>query len=77
MAWETGDLIGNLARVEDIPTDQFIEWPLASRRPLNRIQPTDPATLRVRTNPAVRARPKTRDLTSQTSRNVHHAVGLQ
>jgi hypothetical protein len=24
--WETGDLIGNLARVEDMPTDQFIEW---------------------------------------------------
>jgi hypothetical protein len=25
-SWETGDLIGNLAKVQDIPTDQFIEW---------------------------------------------------
>ena len=25
-SWETADLIGNLAKVEDIPTDKFIEW---------------------------------------------------
>jgi hypothetical protein len=25
-SWETGDLIKNLAKVADIPTDQFIEW---------------------------------------------------
>jgi hypothetical protein len=25
-SWETGDLLRNLAKVKDIPTDQFIEW---------------------------------------------------
>jgi hypothetical protein len=25
-SWETGDLLRNLAKVQDTPTDQFIEW---------------------------------------------------
>jgi hypothetical protein len=25
-SWETGDLRRNLAKVQDIPTDQFLEW---------------------------------------------------
>lgn len=29
-SWETDDLLGNLAKVDDIPTDQFIEWHAAS-----------------------------------------------